>query len=174
MLLRITTSNVDTFGEQHIYVIYGVRVGLRHNVWGTVRTSFEIMFLLEPYLFIRKIKINSLVILWQTVRHKETKTLFSKFAYAPKIACTCGIEDCGVWSSEGSAVQFARISQHLEGTCYTNKITILNIGAVSFINCRSIFIQAQGVTSHNTGVSYKRIVARVRNTAQNTWPIIWV
>ena len=70
--------------------------------------------------------------------------------------CSCCIQVCDVWGSEGSAVQFARISQHLEGTCYPNQITILNIGAVNFIKFRSIFTQAHGITSQNTGVSYER------------------
>jgi hypothetical protein len=61
----------------------------------------------------------------------------------------------GFWG-QGSAVQFARISQPLEGTCYSNQITILNVGAVNFIKFLSIFIQAHGVTSQNTGVSYQR------------------
>jgi len=53
-------------------------------------------------------------------------------------------------------VQFARISQHLEGSCYPNQITILNIVAVNFIKFRSVFTQAHGVTSQNTEVTYKR------------------
>jgi hypothetical protein len=75
----------------------------------------------------------------------------------------CSIQTCDVWGSEGSAVHFARISQYLEGTCYPNQITFLNIGGVNFIKFQSIFTEARGVTSQNTGVDIS-VVARIRNT----------
>jgi len=61
MLLQVTTSNADTFwGATYLYYIECE--GRFYVTACDVHESFEIMLLLEPYLFIRNTKINSFAV----------------------------------------------------------------------------------------------------------------
>lgn len=63
MLLQVTTSNADTFwGATYLYYIECE--GRFYVTACDVHESFEIMLLLEPYLFIRNTKINSFAVFW--------------------------------------------------------------------------------------------------------------
>jgi hypothetical protein len=68
-------------------------------------------------------------------RNSETNGIFSKFCETAKnhVEYLCSTHSCDMWGSHGNAVQFARTLQRLVGTCYPNRITILNTGADNFI-----------------------------------------